>query len=77
MVINIQRIYATDVDIHYCSEVDMHYYSEDGYVLCRQDYGNMDSITKRVSEIMVNHNFTYCDVCSEETGEVLMTFERS
>lgn len=69
MAINIQHSYTTEVDIHY--------YSEDGYTLCRPDYGDMDSLAERICKVMVKHNFTYCDVCSTDTGEVLMTIERS
>lgn len=69
MAINIQHTYTTDVDIHY--------YSEDGYKLHCRDCGDMDSIAERVCEVLVKHNFSYSDVCSAVTGEVLMTIERS
>ena len=69
MAINIQRLYTTEVDIHY--------YSENGYALCRRDYGDMDSIAERVCEVLVKHNFSFSDVCSTDTGEVLMRIERS
>lgn len=69
MAINIQHFYTTEVDIHY--------YSEDGYALCRRDYGDMDSIAEQVCEVLVKHNFSHADVCSTETGEVLINLERS
>lgn len=69
MAINIQHTYTTHVNIHY--------YSEDGCTLHCRDCGDMDSIAERICTVLVKHNFSYSDVCSEETGEVLMTIERS
>jgi hypothetical protein len=37
----------------------------------------MDDIAEEVTEIVVRHNFEYADVCSAETGEVLMVVERT
>lgn len=69
MAINIKHTYTTYVDIHY--------YSKDGYTLHCRDCGDMDSIAERVCEVLIKHNFSYSDVCSADTGEVLMTIERS
>ena len=69
MTINIKHTYVVNVDIHY--------YSENGYTLRCRDCGDMDSITERVCEILVKHNFSYSDVCLMDTGEVLMEIERS
>lgn len=69
MAINIKHTYTTHVDIHY--------YSEDGHTLHCRDCGDMDSIAEHVCEVLIKHNFSYSDVCSAETGEVLMTIERS
>ena len=69
MAINIKHTYTTEVDIYY--------YSKDGYGLCRRDYDDMDSIAERVCEVLVKHNFSSADVVSMDTGEVLMTIERS
>lgn len=71
MAINIQHTYTTHVDIHYyCG-------NGYGYVLHSEDCDNMDNIAERVCRILVKHNFSYADVCSAETGEVLMKIERS
>lgn len=69
MAINIKHTYTTYVDIHY--------YAKDGYTLNCRDCGDMDSIAERVCEVLIKHNFSYSDVCSADTGEVLMTIERS
>jgi hypothetical protein len=37
----------------------------------------MDDIAEEVTEIVVRHNFEYADVCSAETGEILMVVERT
>jgi hypothetical protein len=37
----------------------------------------MDDIAEQVCEVLVKHNFAYADVCSAETGEVLMVIERT
>jgi hypothetical protein len=37
----------------------------------------MDDIAEQVCEILIKHNFAYADVCSAETGEVLMVIERT
>ena len=69
MAINIRRTY--------CTHVEIHYYTDDGYTLRCRDCGDMDSIAERVCEVLVKHNFSYADVCSAETGEVLMIIERT
>ena len=70
MAINIQHTYTTRVDIYYhCNGY--------GYALNSEDCDNMDNIAERVCKVLVRHNFSYADVCSAETGEVLMKIERS
>ena len=69
MAINIRHTYSTHVEV--C------YYSDTGYTLRCRDCGQMDDIAEQVSEIIVRHNFEYADVCSAETGEVLMVIERT
>ena len=69
MAINIRHTYNTNVEIHY--------YTDDGYTLRCRDCGDMDSIAERVCEVLVKHNFTYADICSIETGEVLIVIERT
>lgn len=70
MAINIRHTYNTHVEI--C------YYSDDNYTSLRcHDCGEMDDIAEKVCKILVKHNFSYADVCSAETGEVLMIIERT
>lgn len=57
-------------------------YSTNTCVLFDNDFrmplsGTMDDIAVCVMTEMCKHNFTHADVCSEETGEVLMVIERS
>lgn len=69
MAINIRHTYNTHVEI--C------YYSDTGYTLRCRSCGQMDDIAEEVTEIVVRHNFEYADVCSAETGGVLMVIERT
>lgn len=69
MAINIRHTYSAYVEI--C------YYGEDGYTLRCRDCGQMDDIAEQVCEILVKHNFSYADICSTETGEILMIIERT
>lgn len=69
MAINVRHTYRTHVEV--C------YYTEDGYTLRCRDCGQMDDIAEEVCEILVKHNFSYADVCSAETGEILMSIERT
>ncbi len=69
MAINIRHTYSTHVEI--C------YYTEGGYTLHCRICGQMDDIAEQVCEVLVKHNFAYADVCSAETGEVLMIIERT
>lgn len=69
MAINIQHTYSTHVEI--C------YYTDDGYTLRCLDCGQMDDIAEQVCEVLVKHNFSYADVRSAETGEILMEIERN
>ena len=67
------------INIHHThnAHVEVCYYTEDGYTLRCRDYGQMDDIAERVCKVLVKHNFSYTDVCSAETGEVLMVIERT
>lgn len=75
MVINIYHTYATDVNIlYYVSDKD-----EDKvpYYLDERMIGTMDDIAEHVCINLVKHDFVSADVCSAETGEVLMIIERT
>jgi len=74
MAINIQHTYTTPVDIYFYSKEDHTLYC---YAFNRHDYGDMDSIAECICRELIKHNFSYADVCSTETGEVLMKIERS
>ena len=69
MAINIRHTYNTQVEV--C------YYTDSGYTLRYRNCGDMDGIAERVCEVLVKHNFSYTDICSAETGEVLMVIERT
>ena len=69
MAINIRHTYNAHVEI--C------FYTDGGYTLRCHDCGEMDDIAEKVCEILVKHNFVSADVCSAETGEVLMIIERT
>lgn len=69
MAINIHHIYTANVEVRY--------YTEDGYTLHCRDYGTMDNIADQICEVLIKHNFSYADVCSVETGEVLMVIDRT
>lgn len=69
MAINIRHTYSAKVEI--C------YYTDGGYTLCCHDCGQMDDIAEQVSEVLVKHNFSYADICSAGTGELLMVIERT
>ena len=64
MTINIRHTYSTHVEIAF--------YADDGITLRCRDCGQMDDIAEQVCEVLTKHNFSYADVCSVETGEVLM-----
>jgi len=68
MAINTYHIYTAHVTCRF---------SANGITLYCNDYGTLDDIHERVCEILVKHNFTDADVCSDETGEVLMVVTRT
>lgn len=70
MAINIRHTYATHVSVVF-------YDDGAGISLRYDDCGSMDDIAEQVCEVLVKHNFAYADVCSAETGEVLMIVERT
>lgn len=69
MAINIRHTYSAHVTVVF--------YSEDGITLRYDDCGTMDDIAEQICEVLVKHNFSYADVCSDETGKVLMIVERT
>ena len=69
MAINIRHTYNTHVTILL--------YTEDNIILRYDDCGLMDDIQEQVCELLVKHNFVSADVCSAETGEILMVIERT
>ena len=71
MAINIQHTYTTYVEIIYYPNND------DACGLHETTVGSMDDIQEHVCEILIKHNFAGADVCSTETGEVLMVIERT
>ena len=70
MAINIQHTYTAHVTATF-------YNIKSGFSLRYDDCGSMDDIAEMACEVLVKHNFDYADVCSSETGELLMTVERS
>ena len=69
MAFNIKHAYTTFITATF--------YDGDCVTVRYNDVGNMDTIAENVCDIMVKHNFKYADVCSQTTGEVLMTIERT
>ena len=69
MAINIQHTYTTEVEIYY--------YGEDGFTCNGRDTGSMDTISERVCEVLIKHNFSRAEVCSAHTLDALMIIERS
>lgn len=69
MAINIQHV-------HKC-QVHIHFYSFETYIITTEDHGTIDEIAERISEFLVKHDFRCADVYSNETGEILMTLERT
>lgn len=65
MAINIRHTYCTHVEVIL-----------DG-VFRYGATGNLDEIAESVCEYLIKHNFTIADVCSDETGEVLMVIKRT
>lgn len=66
MAINIRHTYTTPVEITYNSVMSQHI-----------DDLNLDEIAEVVTAHMVAHHFDWADVCAANTGEVLMTIERT
>jgi hypothetical protein len=71
MAINIRHTYSTHVEIIFYP------YDDSDCSLHENTCGNMDDIAEHCCEILVKHNFAGADVCSAETGEVLMVIERT
>ena len=69
MAINTYYVYTT--------RVSCRFFTGDDEILHCEDCGTLDKIHDRVCEILIKHNFTDADVCSTETGEVLMVIKRT
>lgn len=69
MAINIHHTYTTHVTVTF--------YSSEGLTLRYDDCGQMDDIAEQVCEVLTKHNFSYADICSANTGELLMVIERT
>lgn len=65
MAISIQHTYTTQVEVILNG------------VFRYSAIGNLDEIAEGACEHLVKHNFTFADVISAETGEVLMIIERT
>ena len=70
MAINIRHTYSSHVAVSFYSE-------SDDFSLRYDDCSSMDDIAERICDVLVKHNFDYADVCSSETGELLMVIERT
>ncbi len=70
MAIIIQHTYATGVEIVYSDENSNSDFREN-------TYDTMDEIAEHVCEMLIKHQFDNADVCSTETGEILMIIKRS
>lgn len=69
MAIIIKHTYSTNVDIVFTSE--------DGYCFHQKVTDTMDGIAEHVCDMFIAHKFTAADVCDDNTGELLMTIERT
>ena len=69
-MIKIEHLYCTHVYIIY-------YFDGDPYTFDQTIVGTMDEIAEMVSDVLVKGNFNSADVCSAETGEILMNITRS
>ena len=65
MAFNIQHTYCTHVEITFDERFRYH------------TVGDMDEIQETVMGLMVKHSFSHADVCSSETGEILMVIDRT
>ena len=68
MAINIRHTHTAHVTV---------VFYDDDTSLRYDDCGSMDDIAERICDVLIKHNFSYADVCSDETGEVLMIIERT
>lgn len=66
MAINIHHTYTTPVEVTYNSVMSQHI-----------DDLDLDEIAEVVTAHMIAHCFDWADVCAANTGEVLMTIERT
>lgn len=70
MALYIQHTYSTHVEISYLDPIG-------NYALKEQTCGSMDEIAEHICEVLVKHSFASADACSCETGELLLTVERT
>lgn len=68
---------ALNTSYPYTTCVICDFYTEDGISLRCNDCGSLDDIHGKICEILIKHNFDYVDVCSADTGEVLMIVQRT
>lgn len=70
MTINIRHAHVAHVTVTF--------YDDDEEISLRyDDCSSMDAIAEQACKVLVKHNFSYADVRSTETGEVLMVIERT
>ena len=60
----------------YTQKFTCRFFTADGVVLRYEDRDTLDNIHDQMCKILVHHNFTEADVCSE-TGEVIMVIKQS
>lgn len=69
MAINIERTYSTTVEITFTAN--------DNREFKEIMSGSIDDIREHCGEVLVKRGFVYADVCSVETGEVIMILMRT
>lgn len=67
-MLTIKHTHTDNVIITYLDKAE-------NYALKEERSGNMGELSEHVCDVLYSHNFAYADVCSLETGEVLMTIE--
>lgn len=70
MAINIQHIHTAHFTVH-C------YNTDETHMMQYYDYGTIDDVVERVCTNLIKHNFDWADICSQTTGEVFTTIERT
>ena len=70
MAIHVQHTYSTTTEIIYTRH-------NQPYKFYETAAGKMDDIFEHVCDVMIYYDFDNADVCSTETGEVLMIVNRT